>query len=141
MKMAKGTSGTYPSRSSSEVSATEMPNLGTEGLGASPDENQDQDVSAQRRDTKARTIERRAEALSGLPLSDGKPEEPTEAGKGNTSIDARALGDENNLHNVDKILEEVLGGAKVGAKGLEATRLEKATEGGEYKNLAGLRVL
>ncbi|CAN0064567.1 unnamed protein product, partial [Ectocarpus sp. 4 AP-2014] len=129
MKMVKGTSGTYPSRSSSGVSETEIPNLGTEGLGASADENQAQDVTAQPRDTRARTIEWRTEALSGLPLPDGKREEPTEACKGNTSIDAGALGDENDLHTVDKILEEVLGGVKVGAKGLEATRLEKATEG------------
>ncbi|CBN78096.1 conserved unknown protein [Ectocarpus siliculosus] len=127
MKMVKGTSGTYPSRSSSGVSATERPNLGTEGLGASPDGNQDQDVTAQPRDTRARTIERRTEALSCLPLPER--EEPTEAGKGKTSIDVKALGDKNDLHTVDKILEEVLGGAEVGAKGLEATRLEKATEG------------
>ncbi|CAN0384762.1 unnamed protein product, partial [Ectocarpus sp. 8 AP-2014] len=129
MNMVKGTSGTFLSRSNSGISDTEIPNLGTEGLGASPGENQSQDVAAQPRDTRARTIERRTEALSGLPLPDGKREEPTEAGKGNTSIDAEALGDEDDLHTVDKILEEVLGGAKVGAKGLEATRLEKATEG------------
>ncbi|CAM9996297.1 unnamed protein product [Ectocarpus sp. 13 AM-2016] len=129
MKMVKGTSGTYPSRSSSGGSETEIPNVGTEGLGASPNESQDQNVTAQPRDTRARTIERCTKALSGLSLSDGKREEPTEAGKGNTAIDAGALADENDLHTVDKILEDVLGGANVGAKRLEATRLEKATEG------------
>lgn len=123
MKIVEGTSGTYPSRRSSGVSTTEIPKPGTQG----------RDVPAQPRDTRARTVERRTEALSGLPLPDGKREEPTDAGKGKTSIDAGASGDENDLHTVDRILEEALGGAQVGAKGLEATRLAKATDGGELK--------
>lgn len=133
MKMVKGTSGTHPSRSSSGIIATEIPQPGMEGLGsASPDEKKkDRDVTAQPRDTRARTVERRTEALPGVPLPDGKREEPTMAGKGKNSIYAGALGDENDLHTVDKILEEALGGVKVGAKGLEATRLAQVTEGGE----------
>ncbi|CAM9363301.1 unnamed protein product [Ectocarpus fasciculatus] len=129
MKMVKGTSETHPSHSSSGIVATEIPQQGTEGLGgASSDETKYRDVTAQPRDTRARTVERRTDDSSGVPLPDGKREEPTRAGKGKTFIYAGALGDENDLHTVDKILEEALGGYEVGAKGLEATRLAQETE-------------